>query len=147
MAIGQDMPPGKWWKDQQFVKKLDLNESQTAKLDEEFVKSRRLLIELKNKVESERFELDNLFDQKDLNEDNLKSQYQKVEDAKRALSAERFRFIMEVRKTIGYEKFNQLKTMFVQFHKNRMQGKRGDWGHKGPDEGDMGMGTGKPPER
>lgn len=48
---------------------------------------------------------------------------------------------MEVRKIIGYEKFNQLKTMFVQFHRNRMQVERGDWGHKGPDEGDMGPKT------
>lgn len=62
---GQDMPPGKWWKDPEFVKKLNINESQTSRLDDEFVKSRRLLIELKNKVERERFELDNLFDKKD----------------------------------------------------------------------------------
>jgi Spy/CpxP family protein refolding chaperone len=139
------MPPGKWWKDPQFVKKLNLNESQISKLDEEFVKSRRLLIELKNKVESERFELDNSFEKRDMDENTIKAQYQKVEDAKRALSYERFRFIMEARKIMGYEKFNQLKTMFVQFHRNRMQSKRGDWGHMKPDEGDMGPGI--PPER
>ena len=130
LVVGQDMPPGKWWKDPQVVEKLDLDDSQISKLDDTYLKSRRQLIKLKSAAESERLELEQIFDRKSIDDNAVKTQYQKVEEAQCALGAERFQFIMKVRKIIGYEKFNKLKTMFVQFHKNRFQNKSGRFGPK-----------------
>ena len=62
LAIGQDLPAGKWWRSDRIAKKLSLSEEEKQQLDQAFVESRRKLIELKSSVEREQFELENLLE-------------------------------------------------------------------------------------
>ena len=75
IALGQDLPSGKWWHNPKVSKQLNLNEAEKSRLDQEFVDSRRTLIELKSSVERERFELENLLEKEALNEAAVMEQF------------------------------------------------------------------------
>ena len=118
-AVGQGLRPGKWWKDPQVSQKLSLSNDQISKLDDAYNKSRRKMIEQKSKIERERFELQNLLEKKKIDEKAIQKQHQKVEKAKSNLSSDRMKFIMDVRKIIGSEKYRQLKLLFQDSFRGR----------------------------
>ncbi|MFC1813202.1 Spy/CpxP family protein refolding chaperone [Thermodesulfobacteriota bacterium] len=133
-AFGQKMPHGKWWHSPKASEKLNLSSEETNQLDEKFLESRRNLIDLKAAVEKERLELDALMDKEPLNESSVMIRFKKLETARANLAAERFKFILEVRKIIGFERFQQLKTSFKGFRQERRQKDRGERGHQRNDE-------------
>ena len=123
-GLAQEMPYGKWWRIPRVAKQLDLTDEEKAKLDEKFVESRRKLIDLKSNVEREQFELDNLLDGESLDEGTVMDQFKKLEQARTDLSAERFSFLIEVRRVLGFERFHKIKTNrldchTIHRHKNR----------------------------
>ena len=119
IAFGQKMPHGKWWRSPKATEKLNLSNEEKKQLDEKFLESRRKLIDLKATVEKEQLELDALMDKEPLNEKSVMERFKKLETARASLAAERFGFILEVRKIIGLERFQQLKTTFKGFRQKR----------------------------
>lgn len=109
VVTAKDFPPGKWWHNPKASEKLNLSDEEIKMLDKQFVDSRRKLIKLKSIVESEQFELDNLFDSENINQKEAMKQFDKLGHAKKNLSTERFRLILEVRNILGLERFRQLK--------------------------------------
>ena len=109
VVIAKDFPPGKWWHNPQASEKLNLSDEEIKMLDKQFVDSRRKLIKLKSIVESEQFEIDNLFDSENINQKEAMRQFDKLQQAKKNLSTEHFRLILEVRNILGLERFRQLK--------------------------------------
>ena len=109
MVMAKDFPPGKWWHNPQAAEKLKLSNEEINMLDKQFVDSRRKLIKLKSNVESEQFELDNLFDSENINQKEAMRQFDKLQQAKKNLATEHFRLILEVRNILGLERFRQLK--------------------------------------
>lgn len=105
---GQDIPPGKWWRDPRMIRSLELTPSQISRLEQAYANSRHQLVRKKSRVESEQFQLQNLFDQQALDEKAVKTQHFNVEKAREDLSSERLDYIMEVRKIIGHDKYNRL---------------------------------------
>jgi len=134
IAFGQKMPPGKWWHSPQASEKLNLSNEEKNQLDEKFLESRRKLIDLKAAVEKERLELDALMDKESLNENSIMERFKKLETARANLATERFGFILEVRKIIGFERFQQLKIAFKGFRQKRHQRDRGARGRQRNDE-------------
>lgn len=112
LATGQTMPGGKWWKDPGIVKQLKLSSGEVKRLDKLFVKSRRRLIELKNRVEKERFEYQTLMESQNLDESAVNRQLQKLEKARTEMNAETNRFVVEVRKILGPDRFQKLKRIY-----------------------------------
>lgn len=112
IAAGQDLPSGKWWHNPKVSKQLNLSEAEKSRLDQEFVDSRRKLIELKSSVEKEQFELENLLEREALNEAAMMEQFKKLEKARAGLSSERFSFLVQVRKILGLERFQRLKMFY-----------------------------------
>lgn len=103
------MPPDiKWWQHENLARRIGLTPVEVDQLDQAFLESRRKMIQLKNALESDQFELQTLVETPSLNEAALLSQYEKLESARRALGMERFRFFLSVRKIIGHEKFKTL---------------------------------------
>jgi Spy/CpxP family protein refolding chaperone len=109
VVIAKDFPPGKWWHNPQASEKLNLSDEEIKMLDKQFVDSRRKLIKLKSIVESERFEIDNLFDSENINQKEAMKQFDKLQQAKKNLSTEHFRLLLEVRNILGLDRFRQLK--------------------------------------
>lgn len=138
-VMAQKVPGGKWWRSPRLSEQLNLSDEQKTQLDELYLNNRRNLIELKSALERERLELENLLDTETLNEPATLNQFEKLEKARANLATERFRYLLQVRKTIGYDRFKSLHEHFREF---RRQGKRRsphseeDRGRPyGPDEG------------
>jgi Spy/CpxP family protein refolding chaperone len=111
-AGGQDIPSGKWWYNQKVVQNLNLTQSETHQLDQLWVDSQRRLIELKNAVEREQFELDTLLGKKTVDDAAVRQQFKRLERARTDLADERLRFVIGVREIIGPDRFQQLKTSY-----------------------------------
>jgi len=117
IAFGQAMPHGKWWYSRLSSEKLNLSNEEKSKLDEKFFESRIKLIDLKSVVEKERLQLDKLMGRETLNEKAVMEQFKKLEAARANLAAKRFGFVLEVRKILGFERFQEIKTTFRHFRK------------------------------
>jgi Spy/CpxP family protein refolding chaperone len=111
-AGGQDIPSGKWWYNQNIVQNLNLTQSEIRQLDQLYVDSHRRLIELKNAVEREQFELDTLLGKKTVDDAKVRQQFKRLESARTDLADERLRFVIGVREIIGADRFQQLKTSY-----------------------------------
>ena len=112
ITAAQDVPAGKWWYSPKIQNNLKLSRNEIAKLDKIFANSRRKLIKLKSEVENEQFELDQLFSKKKVNDNKVKKQFQKLEQARRNLANERLQFVIGVRNLLGAERFQQLKSNY-----------------------------------
>ena len=108
---GQDMVDGKWWQSKRIVEELKITDDEKDRLNETYTVSRRELITLKSNVEKERFELDNLLDQRDAKKKDIVGQFDRLEAARSNLSAERFNLLLEVRDIVGIERYQQLKIL------------------------------------
>jgi len=108
-AMAQRMKYGKWWQRPEIAKQINLTDEEKTRLDNQFVESRRKMIDLKSNLEKEQFELENLLEAKDLDEKAVRKQRQRLEEARSALGAERFELILQTRKILGYERFQQVK--------------------------------------
>ncbi len=111
-SLGARMPLGKWWHMPQVAEQLNLNGREKEQLDNLFIQSRRKMIDLKSAVEKERLELGILMDKETFDEDAVIGQFKRLGQARANLTTERFRFILEVRKILGADRFQSLKTLF-----------------------------------
>ena len=109
---GARMPLGKWWRMPHVAEQLNINGREKEQLDDLFIQTRRKMIDLKSAVEKERLELGILMDKETLDEDAVRGQFKKLGQARAHLAAERFRFILAVRKILGAERFQSLKALF-----------------------------------
>ena len=87
------------------------------------MESRRKLIDLKRDVEKERFELETLLERQQLDEDAVKKQHKRLEKTRINLSDERFKLIMQSRKILGNERFQELKVHMKMQRHNKYHGK------------------------
>ena len=129
-AMEENMPGGKWWHNPQVSQKLALTDEEKGKLDEQFVNSRRKLIKLKNSVEMEQFELENILEAETLDEAAALKQFDKLEKERASLSSERFRFLLQIRKVLDFKRFQQLKTCHKKFRRHTMDDGKGCPGKK-----------------
>jgi Spy/CpxP family protein refolding chaperone len=124
-SLGARMPLGKWWRMPHVAEQLNLNGREKEQLDDLFIQSRRKLIDLKSAVEKERLELGILMDKETLDEDAVMGQFKKLGQVRANLASERFRFLLEVRKILGAERFQSLKTLFWKSKEKRLYGQSG----------------------
>ena len=121
---GLKMPHGKWWRMPEVAKKLELTSEEQQKLDDLFVQSRRRMIDVKSNVQKEGLELEMILDQQDFDESACMDRFKKFEDARTKLANERFRFLVEVRKLLGLDRYRRLKTEFRDRRVHRMKGQQ-----------------------
>ena len=112
LAVGQDVPAGKWWYNQMVVQNLNLTQKEVRQLDQLYENSHRKLIKLKNAVEQEQFELDTLLGKKTVDDTKVRKQFKKLESARTDLADERLGFVIRVREIIGPDRFQQLKSSY-----------------------------------
>ena len=108
----KDIPPGRWWHIPYFVEQLEITDEQKDELDKLFDYNRNRLAELKKQMEQERSELVKAFDQEHLNESTAITGMKKLENTRTLLAATHFSYSLELRKMLGHEKFQRLKTLY-----------------------------------
>ena len=131
----EDMPRGKWWRMPEVANELKISSDEQAKLDDLYYKHRNQMVDHKSTLKKEQIALEWFIEKETLDESACKNQFQKVLEARNTLSTERYNFLIEVRKLLGYERFLQLKPKFYELRKERSSGGEG---RKMPKEkGDM----------
>jgi len=125
LVSAQGKAAGRWWRLPGVSKELHLRQDEKDDLDNLFTENRRKLIMLKSQVEREQFDLDTLLDKGAINDDAVRAQYGRLERARENLSKERFRFLLEVRRILGPERFDSLKRMYGSLRKQRRQPLKG----------------------
>lgn len=116
-----DVPRGKWWKMPRLAEELKLADEEKDKLDDLFLNYRRKVIDIKNVMERGWLELDNLLEKESLDEAAAMEEFAKVKTARSDLATEGFRFLLEVRKILGPERYQRLKASFKQIRKKMMR--------------------------
>ena len=107
-----EVPPGRWWHLPYFADQLEITGQQKDELDKLFDHNRNRLAELKKQMEQEKSELQKAFDQEHLNESTAVTQMKKLESTRTLLAATRFSYSLGVRKLLGYDRFQRLKTLY-----------------------------------
>ena len=126
MAFGQKMPSGKWWRISRVATRLNLSDNEIQQLEDAYRDSRRKFIHLKSQVETEQFELENLIDSQSLDDAAIQKQYERLEKARSKLGAERFKFLIKIRKIVGYDRFQELVSAKKNHHSKRIRRDRND---------------------
>jgi len=144
-----DLPENKWWQNKRVVKVLNITEQEQFHLNDLFVNSQRQMFDLKTNVQKEKFEIEQLLEQKKVDNAACMARFKKLTAAQNALRTQRFQFLLEVRKLLGLERYQQLKTKFQQRrmrqHQQFRQGPGSMSGGQFPGGKRKGAGTPFPP--
>ncbi len=121
---GMKLPAGKWWRIPRIVQANNITPEEQSQLDSLYVQNRRKMIDLKSVLEKELLELELVFDETSFDADACMDRYRKVQNARTTLALERFKFVVEVRKLLGFERFQQLKERYRQLRQLRKRLKK-----------------------
>lgn len=116
--------PGKWWRMPEASKDLNLTEEEKTKLDSMYLEFHSMLIQARADRDKAKLILDDLLEKETLDEKAVFEQLDKANEINTRMNTERFRFLVEVRKLLGLERYTVLKGFFM---KSRMR-----FGKKGP---------------
>jgi Spy/CpxP family protein refolding chaperone len=116
---GQDMGPGRWWRLPALAKDIGVTDKEKQALDDLFARNRDIFIDLKGSLEKERLKMEDILDKEPLNETDAKIQFKRVEEKRQKIAAERFNYIIGIRKILGSERFRILTGKFEEMKKKR----------------------------
>jgi hypothetical protein len=91
---------------------LSITDKEKDELDKLFDYNRNRLAELKAQMDEERAELLKAVDQEHLNEISAITKLTKLESTRTLLAATRFSYSLGVRKLLGYERYQRMKTVY-----------------------------------
>ncbi len=102
---------GKWWKDSETAKKLQLSESQVGQLDQIFFDHRMKLIDYGAEMSKQDLKLQSLVDADIPDEGQVNMQVDQVLAARGKLEREYTMMNLDLRKVLSVEQWRQLKSM------------------------------------
>jgi len=102
---------GKWWQNSDTVKKLQLNESQIAQLDQIFLDHRLKLIDYGAEMEKQDLKLQTLLDADVPDEGQINNQVDQVLEARGKLEREATTMNLDLRKVLSLSQWRQLKSI------------------------------------
>jgi Spy/CpxP family protein refolding chaperone len=118
-TFAANLGPGRWWQQPDMSSELKLTDKEKAALDDLFNKNRNKLIDLKGSMEKERLKLEDILGKAQLDEAAVRDQYKRMENIRSRSSAERFEFILGIRKILGAERFRTLTSKFEQMRRKK----------------------------
>lgn len=118
------MPHGKWWKMPQAAEKLGLTQEEKEKLDEMYLEHRRQRVDLHARIQKERLELEELLDSETFDAKGCMARFERVQEAQNELAMERFKFLVQARELLGYDRYQQLKNEFQRHRMKKRQERR-----------------------
>lgn len=108
---GQDLPSDRWWHSPDLGKRLELTDEHIHQLDKLYLANYSKLKQLKIAVEDAEIELDNLIGQKSMSDDEVRMQFDRLQEARTNLANELLRFEVRLREITGNERLEQLKAV------------------------------------
>lgn len=117
-AAGQINTAAKWWRTPQIASQLHLSGNEIQRLDRLHLQMQQRITNQRNEINQAKLMIDNLMNRKPLNEKALQKQYARLGKAQTAIANEKSQFLVEVRKLLGRDRFQQLRQIF-----NRSRGR------------------------
>ena len=121
----ENLPRGKWWRMPEVASELKISSEEQATLDDLYYKHRNQMIDHKSELKKGQLALEQFIENENLDELACKDQFQKVLESRNKISTERYNFLIEVRKLLGFARFLQLKPKFYKIGKEKSR-KDGD---------------------
>jgi len=132
-AMANGSSKWRWWHNEEIITQLKLTPGETKALDEAYVDARRRMLEVKGRVEAERFKLEEMMSRPEIDVAALREQNRQMEAARTELAEVRFDFLLKSREILGYERFQKLTEIQRQWREERRQKweqKRGEQGNQ-----------------
>ncbi len=124
MAWAADPPAlGKWWRAPRVAQELAITPEESKRLDKLNLQMSQERIQKRSELQQARLLVDNLFDQEPLDQSAIDAQFQRLAKAQSEMAMVQSRFLLEVRKLLGRERWQQLRQLF-QSLRQRRQGQR-----------------------
>ena len=120
-AMANGSSKWRWWHNDGIITQLKLTPEETKALDDAFVESRRRMLEVKGRVEAERFKLEEMMSRPEIDVAALREQNRKMESARTELAEVRFDFLLKSREILGYERFQKLTAIQRQWREERQK--------------------------
>jgi Spy/CpxP family protein refolding chaperone len=133
-----ELPPGKWWKNEEVIRTLALSSEQQQKLDDIMYAHLEQMIDLKAAFEKEELRLKQMLDLPKVDEKKLLDQAQKALDAQNRMQMNRAAMFVKVRALLTPEQWDTIKAKFQERRHERMQEmreRRGQRGKPNPEAG------------
>jgi len=125
---GSMMMGGKWWQNPDVAKKLNITNVEKTTLDNLYVEKMKSMIDCKANLQKDMLGMQELLESDNLDEAKAMAAFKEYHDATDAMSAEHFKYLLEVRKLLGASRFKELKSSYNCFMSDGMgkgKGKKG----------------------
>jgi hypothetical protein len=116
-------PPalGRWWRAPGVAQALGITAEESRRLDEMNLKMSQERIQKRSELQQARLMVDNLFDQEPLDQPAIQKQFERLAKAQSELAMVQSRFLLEVRKLLGRDRWQQLRQEFRKFRQRRQE--------------------------
>ncbi len=118
-AQGPPPPPAKWWLMPRVVRELGITAQEQSRLDELFLQMRTRRIQLRSQKDQARLMIDSYLERQPLDQEALEKEFQKLARAQADISLAQSRFLLEVRKLLGPDRFRRLRALFDRYRQQR----------------------------
>jgi Spy/CpxP family protein refolding chaperone len=120
----------RWWQNEEIITQLKLTPQETKALDEAYIESRRRMLEIKGRVEAERFKLEEMLSRPAIDAADIRAQNRHMESARSELAEVRFDFLLKSREVLGHERFQKL----IEIQRKWREERRKRWEQKREEE-------------
>ena len=121
---GPPHPPdlGKWWKNSEIVRELQLNEAQANQIEQTFLEQRLKLIDLRAELEKQEARLQPLIEADQPDESKVSAQIDQVLAARGRLEKANALMMLSIRRVLSVEQWKKLQA--IQQERERMERRR-----------------------
>lgn len=112
MGGGTMLEMTKWWQNPEIAKRLALTEAEKTTLNNLYVEKMKNMIDDKAGQQKNLLLMQQLFEAENFDDTRALSMFKEHQDLITAVATEQFKFIIEVRKLIGVNRFKELKSVF-----------------------------------
>jgi TonB family protein len=110
-TLPSNVAPGKWWKNSQIVKQLQLKESQVAQIEQIFMSHQDKLVSAKVELEKRELQLKILMQADPMQEVQAQKAIEQVAMARAELEKANAFMMLSIRKNLSKEQWNKLTTI------------------------------------
>jgi TonB family protein len=110
-TLPSNVAPGKWWKNSQIVKQLQLKESQVAQIEQIFMSHQDKLVSAKVELEKRELQLKTLMQADPMREVQAQNAIEQVAMARAELEKANAFMMLSIRKILSKEQWNKLNTI------------------------------------
>lgn len=110
-------PPalGKWWRAPRVAQQLGITPQESRRLDQLNLQMSQERIQKRSELQQARLMVDNLFDQEPMDQAAIQAQFKRMSQVQAEVGMVQSRFLLEVRKLLGRERWQQLRQLFQSF--------------------------------